>query len=89
MYYVAICHGILLIFQGTFSHVPKERLGFKLRGGIDKQVTITVTQVTNSSKTESEDPQVREYTISLPLRTPGLHVIILYISSFEANEIIQ
>ncbi|XP_026324039.1 rab GTPase-activating protein 1-like [Hyposmocoma kahamanoa] len=43
--------------KGTFSHVPKERLGFKLRGGIDKQVTITVTQVTNSSKTESEDPQ--------------------------------
>ncbi|XP_063394182.1 rab GTPase-activating protein 1-like [Cydia fagiglandana] len=36
--------------KGTYSHVPKERLGFKLRGGIDKQVTINVQQVTSSSQ---------------------------------------
>ncbi|KAF9412280.1 hypothetical protein HW555_009171 [Spodoptera exigua] len=42
---------------GTFSHVPKERLGFKLRGGIDKQVTINVKQVTNNVQPESDDPQ--------------------------------
>ncbi|XP_022820305.1 rab GTPase-activating protein 1-like isoform X4 [Spodoptera litura] len=43
--------------KGTFSHVPKERLGFKLRGGIDKQVTINVKQVTNNIQPESDDPQ--------------------------------
>ncbi|CAH2100292.1 unnamed protein product [Euphydryas editha] len=43
--------------KGTFSHVPKERLGYKLRGGIDKQVTINVTQVTNNVQSESEDTQ--------------------------------
>ncbi|XP_028169356.1 rab GTPase-activating protein 1 isoform X4 [Ostrinia furnacalis] len=43
--------------QGTFSHVPKEKLGFKLRGGIDKQVTINVRQVTNNVQPESDDPQ--------------------------------
>ncbi|CAB3257281.1 unnamed protein product [Arctia plantaginis] len=43
--------------KGTFSHVPKERLGFKLRGGIDKQVTINVKQVTNNTQPETEDPQ--------------------------------
>ncbi|XP_026728714.1 rab GTPase-activating protein 1-like isoform X2 [Trichoplusia ni] len=43
--------------KGTFSHVPKERLGFKLRGGIDKQVTINVKQVTSNIQPESDDPQ--------------------------------
>ncbi|XP_049885004.1 rab GTPase-activating protein 1-like isoform X2 [Pectinophora gossypiella] len=43
--------------KGTFSHVPKERLGFKLRGGIDKQVTITVQQVTNNAPADHDDPQ--------------------------------
>lgn len=43
--------------KGTFSHVPKERLGFKLRGGIDKQVTINVRQVTSNVQPETEDPQ--------------------------------
>ncbi|XP_073966112.1 GTPase activating protein and centrosome-associated isoform X3 [Choristoneura fumiferana] len=47
--------------KGTFSNVPKERLGFKLRGGIDKQVTINVQQVTNSAQpsapADGEDPQ--------------------------------
>ncbi|XP_026484545.1 rab GTPase-activating protein 1-like isoform X2 [Vanessa tameamea] len=43
--------------KGTFSHVPKERLGYKLRGGIDKQVTINVTQVTNNVQAEPDDPQ--------------------------------
>ncbi|KAL0850479.1 hypothetical protein ABMA28_012274 [Loxostege sticticalis] len=43
--------------KGTFSHVPKERLGFKLRGGIDKQVTINVRQVTNNVQPETDDPQ--------------------------------
>ncbi|KOB72145.1 putative rab6 gtpase activating protein, gapcena [Operophtera brumata] len=32
---------ILFPEQGTFSHVPKERVGFKLRGGIDKQTGYT------------------------------------------------
>ncbi|XP_022123784.2 rab GTPase-activating protein 1-like isoform X2 [Pieris rapae] len=41
--------------KGSFSHVPKERLGYKLRGGIDKQVTINVRQVTNNVPTDSED----------------------------------
>ncbi|XP_077298006.1 GTPase activating protein and centrosome-associated isoform X2 [Arctopsyche grandis] len=31
--------------KGTFSVVPKERVGFKLRAGVDKQVAITVQQV--------------------------------------------
>ncbi|KAL4703151.1 hypothetical protein ACJJTC_016752, partial [Scirpophaga incertulas] len=43
--------------KGTFSHVPKERLGFKLRAGIDKQVTINVRQVTNNVQPETDDPQ--------------------------------
>ncbi|XP_026764176.2 rab GTPase-activating protein 1-like isoform X2 [Galleria mellonella] len=43
--------------KGTFSHVPKERLGFKLRGGIDKQVTINVQQVTNNVQIEPDDLQ--------------------------------
>ncbi|KAG6465092.1 hypothetical protein O3G_MSEX014926, partial [Manduca sexta] len=43
--------------KGTFSHVPKERLGFKLRGGIDKQVTINVQQVTNNVQAELDDAQ--------------------------------
>ncbi|XP_052747498.1 rab GTPase-activating protein 1-like isoform X2 [Bicyclus anynana] len=43
--------------KGTFSHVPKERLGYKLRGGIDKQVTINVTQVSNNVQAESDDLQ--------------------------------
>ncbi|XP_061383096.1 rab GTPase-activating protein 1-like isoform X1 [Danaus plexippus] len=43
--------------KGTFSHVPKERLGYKLRGGIDKQVTINVTQVSHNIQQETEDPQ--------------------------------
>ncbi|XP_045456212.1 rab GTPase-activating protein 1-like [Melitaea cinxia] len=43
--------------KGTFSHVPKERLGYKLRGGIDKQVTINVKQVTNNVQSESDDTQ--------------------------------
>ncbi|XP_012547924.2 rab GTPase-activating protein 1-like isoform X2 [Bombyx mori] len=43
--------------KGTFSHVPKERLGFKLRGGIDKQVTINVQQVTNNVQTEVDEAQ--------------------------------
>lgn len=43
--------------KGTFSHVPKERLGFKLRGGIDKQVTINVRQVNNKVQAEAEDVQ--------------------------------
>ncbi|KAH9645768.1 hypothetical protein HF086_012495, partial [Spodoptera exigua] len=47
----------MCIPKGTFSHVPKERLGFKLRGGIDKQVTINVKQVTNNVQPESDDPQ--------------------------------
>lgn len=42
--------------------MPKERLGFKLRGGIDKQVTINVQQVTNnaqpSAPADGDDPQV-------------------------------
>ncbi|XP_047525643.1 rab GTPase-activating protein 1-like isoform X5 [Pieris napi] len=41
--------------KGSFSHVPKERLGYKLRGGIDKQVTINVKQVTNNVPTDSDD----------------------------------
>ncbi|XP_050663821.1 rab GTPase-activating protein 1-like isoform X2 [Leptidea sinapis] len=41
--------------KGTYSHVPKERLGFKLRGGIDKQVTINVKQVTSNLDTEVDD----------------------------------
>ncbi|RVE53242.1 hypothetical protein evm_002075 [Chilo suppressalis] len=44
--------------KGTFSHVPKERLGFKLRAGIDKQVTINVRQVTNNVQPETEDQQL-------------------------------
>ncbi|XP_045510650.1 rab GTPase-activating protein 1-like isoform X2 [Colias croceus] len=44
--------------KGTFSHVPKERLGYKLRGGIDKQVTINVKQVTNNVQTDSDDMTV-------------------------------
>ncbi|XP_045785954.1 rab GTPase-activating protein 1-like isoform X1 [Maniola jurtina] len=43
--------------KGTFSHVPKERLGYKLRGGIDKQVTINVTQVSNNVQADCDDPQ--------------------------------
>ena len=54
-------------FQGTFSHVPKERLGYKLRGGIDKQVTINVTQVTNNVHAETEDPQVNNIIIFFSL----------------------
>ncbi|XP_048482097.1 rab GTPase-activating protein 1-like [Plutella xylostella] len=41
--------------KGTFSHVPKERLGFKLRGGIDKQVTINVQQVSNNPQPEGDE----------------------------------
>ncbi|XP_013144238.1 PREDICTED: rab GTPase-activating protein 1-like [Papilio polytes] len=44
--------------KGTYSHVPKERLGFKLRGGIDKQVTINVQQVTNNVQPEMDDSQM-------------------------------
>ncbi|XP_038208621.1 rab GTPase-activating protein 1-like isoform X1 [Zerene cesonia] len=44
--------------KGTFSHVPKERLGYKIRGGIDKQVTINVKQVTNNVQTDSDDMTV-------------------------------
>lgn len=47
-----------ILLQGTFSHVPKERLGFKLRGGIDKQVTINVRQVNNKVQADMEDSQV-------------------------------
>lgn len=43
--------------KGTFSHVPKERLGFKLRGGIDKQVTINVKQVNNNIQPDTDDLQ--------------------------------
>ncbi|XP_064292034.1 rab GTPase-activating protein 1-like isoform X2 [Plodia interpunctella] len=42
--------------KGTFSHVPKERLGFKLRGGIDKQVTINVQQVNKNAQIDTDDP---------------------------------
>lgn len=52
-----------VLFQGTYSHVPKERLGFKLRGGIDKQVTINVQQVTNNVQAEMDDSQVRSHCI--------------------------
>ncbi|XP_059060324.1 rab GTPase-activating protein 1-like isoform X2 [Achroia grisella] len=43
--------------KGTFSHVPKERQWFKLRGGIDKQVTINVQQVTNNVQVETDESQ--------------------------------
>ncbi|KAM3966598.1 GTPase activating protein and centrosome-associated [Aphomia sociella] len=43
--------------KGTFSPVPKERLGFKLRGGIDKEVIINVRQVTNNVQVEPDDSQ--------------------------------
>ncbi|GBP27822.1 Rab GTPase-activating protein 1 [Eumeta japonica] len=41
--------------KGSYSHVPKERLGFKLRGGFDKQVTITVQQVSNNMQQQDSD----------------------------------
>ncbi|CAK1548163.1 unnamed protein product [Leptosia nina] len=44
--------------KGTFSQVPKERLGYKIRGGIDKQVTINVKQVTNNVQTDADDMTV-------------------------------
>ncbi|XP_041974583.1 rab GTPase-activating protein 1-like isoform X2 [Aricia agestis] len=51
--------------KGTFSHVPKERLGFKLRGGIDKQVTINVQQVSSSSHVDTADDGQSTYTGAL------------------------
>ncbi|XP_045528122.1 rab GTPase-activating protein 1-like isoform X2 [Pieris brassicae] len=52
--------------KGSFSHVPKERLGYKLRGGIDKQVTINVKQVTSNVPTDSDD--------MTPSYTGGLYI---------------
>ncbi|XP_013183396.1 rab GTPase-activating protein 1-like isoform X2 [Amyelois transitella] len=48
--------------KGTFSHVPKERLGFKMRGGIDKQVTVNVTQVNKNARTNESEDQQATYT---------------------------
>lgn len=49
--------------KGVFSHVPKERLGFKLRGGIDKQVIINVQQVSNNLQLHNESDSTTTFYV--------------------------